>query len=56
VCRGIVAISCMIGTQNTASHSGRSLRRGGLNRSRCQRVALGEIGEGGVLVEDHSLW
>jgi putative transposase len=28
----------MIGTQNTPSHSGRSLRQVGLNRSRCQRV------------------
>ena len=33
-----VVISCMIGTQNTPSHSGRSLRQVGLNRSRCQRV------------------
>ena len=53
-CCGTVVISCMIGIQNTPSHSGRSLRQVGLNRSRCQ--ALGEIGEGGVLVEDHSLW
>ena len=37
-CCGTVVISCMIGTQNTPSHSGRSLRQVGLNRSRCQRA------------------
>jgi hypothetical protein len=29
-CCGTVVISCMIGTQNTPSHSGRSLRQVGL--------------------------
>src|SRR5580704_10013433 len=38
-CCGTVVISCMIGTQNTPSHSERSLRQVGLNRSRYRAYA-----------------
>jgi transposase-like protein len=58
------AVTCLIGTQSSPCPSERSSSQVRSNRSRCGPQseleflcgALGQIGEGGVFVEDNSLW